>query len=110
MLLDVSVGGSYVPVRISKISDTHVVLDDAGQLPPNLAITIGEQTYRPEFVDDELRLPAEFLWYAPRMRNAIIGEGLSAEEWHDPTDFLRRHGADVDPAPFETPQKPRRRR
>ena len=56
---------------------------------------------------DACFLPARLLW-AVKFRPGfeVFGYGPSLEGWCDPVAFLRRHGADRDPAPFRVPEPP----
>ena len=54
---------------------------------------------------DRSFLPARLLWAVKsRPGFEIVGYGLGAEDWADPVAFLRRHGADHNPAPFRGPE------
>ena len=54
---------------------------------------------------DTYLLPARVLWAVKsRPGFEIVGYGLGTEGWADPVAFLRRHGADRNPAPFRGPE------
>jgi murein DD-endopeptidase MepM/ murein hydrolase activator NlpD len=109
MLAVLSIEGKQVPLRIAELREDEIVLDGAEELPERMHLTIDDQTFEISRRGDKAEVAAAILAHVPSPEFAIIGYGLSAEGWHDPTAFLKEHRADIAPAAFEM-AKPRRNR
>ena len=102
-LLTFHVGDKPGSMRLLQLGEEEIEVE----LPEGVSATsinLGGRAYTITRRDERFLLPARIL---RDIRNRpgfqIVGYGLSTEGWHDPVAFLRRHGADRNPAPFQRP-------
>jgi hypothetical protein len=69
---------------------------------------IDGRTFKIKKNGDKAEVSPAFLSYVPSPDFLIVGYGLSTDGWMDPIAFLKTHGAEVNPAPFEMAKVRRR--
>jgi murein DD-endopeptidase MepM/ murein hydrolase activator NlpD len=101
--------GKLAALDIAEVKEQEemIVLKGGGALPA--FFQIGNEGPRFDLTrrGEDLEAPAALLSYLPSPEFAIVGYGLSTDGWRDPIAFLKTHGADTNPAPFEPARKQR---
>jgi murein DD-endopeptidase MepM/ murein hydrolase activator NlpD len=134
VLVQLTINGKLAPLRIAELHEDVVVFDGIEGLPERMHLTIntsgiktaqrsGQAQFSPKAPEtepvpggfkfeirrdgDRAEATSAILHFVQPPEFAIVGYGLSAKSWRDPTAFLKEHRADIMPAAFELP-KPRR--
>lgn len=106
-LLEFHGGNGSKPIKLLQLGKTEIEVE----LPAGASVgsvNLGGHVYQITRRDGRFFLPARMLWdVSSRPGFQIVGYGLSTDGWNDPVAFLRRYGADRNPAPFRGP-KPER--
>lgn len=108
-LVMLNVGDKKTALSIAKIEGDKVELAGGSDLLPITKITIDHIDFEITNHDGKVEAPTAFAVSLPSPDFPISGYGLSTDGWLDPTEFLRAHGADVTPAPYQA-VAPRRKR
>jgi hypothetical protein len=108
-LLVLTVGGKQVPLRIAELREDVVVFAAAADLPERLQLAIDGQKFEIARRGDKPEVTSAILSYVQSPEFAIVGYGVSAEGWRDPTAFLKEHRADIAPAAFDAAKSRRAR-
>ena len=108
-LVVLTIKGQQVPLRIAELREDVVVIGGAEDLPERLQLTINGRKFEISRRGDKAEVTMAMLGHVQSPEFAIVGYGLSAESWHDPVAFLKKHRADIAPAAFEVAKLRRRR-
>ncbi len=100
-LIVMSIEGKQTLLQIAELHDDNIVLTGGKDLPEQLQMGLDGRKFQFSKHDDKAEVNAAFLTYVPLPDFMIVGYGLSTDGWLDPIAFLKVHGADVHPAPFE---------
>lgn len=99
-LLYVRYRGRLSPLKLAAVTAEEIEIQVPADVPVP-SVLGAAQRYPVTVRDGKHFLPARMLWdFSSRPGFEIVGYGLSADGWHDPTVFLRGHAADTNPAPF----------
>ena len=100
--------GKQLMLTIAELAEDKVVLGGADGLPERISFSFGQEKYELIKRDGMTETSTAILARLQPADFQIIGYGLSTEGWLDPIAFLREHGAEAAPAPFETVQQRRK--
>ncbi len=104
-LLLMTLDGHATEMQITALHDDKIDVSCATNLPAELVMGLDGRKIAVEKQGDKATLDAAFLYYVPAPDFLIVGYGLSTDGWVDPIDFLKAHGAEVNPAPFTRPPR-----
>jgi murein DD-endopeptidase MepM/ murein hydrolase activator NlpD len=107
LLMVVQFRGRQLPLRIAELNEEQVVLSSATGLPDVLHLTVAGHEFELRTQDGKAEVRSAILRVVKSPEFAIVGYGLTTDGWHDPVAFLKEHGADVAPAPFEVVERRR---
>jgi murein DD-endopeptidase MepM/ murein hydrolase activator NlpD len=108
-LVVLTIHGKQVPLRIAELREDVVVLAGAENLPERMNLNINGRKFEISRRGDKAEVTTGVLAHVRSPEFAIVGYGLSAESWHDPTAFLNEHRADTHPAAFGAAKSRRKR-
>jgi murein DD-endopeptidase MepM/ murein hydrolase activator NlpD len=109
LLVVVPLEETQVPLRIAEVREDAVVLSGADVLPEQLQLNVNGRTFEIRSHDGKGEVTPAILRAIDPPEFAIVGYGLTTKGWHDPIAFLKAHGAEIAPAPFEVAEGSRKR-
>ena len=103
--------GQFAQLEVLKVNEKggSVTIKGGAKLPAWVQVGQSGPKFEVRQVgEDQTELPATLVSVLPSPEFAIVGYGVAKDGWLDPIAFLTSHGADTNPAPFESARVERR--